>query len=680
MSAEITVESSVLRADGSALMREWLCVNHLGGYASSTLAGANTRRYHGLLVAALQPPLGRAVLLSKLEETLEITLANGTTHQFPLSVNLYQPDIYYPQGNQMLNQWQLLPTPTWTWEPLPGLLLQKRIWMMEGFNATCVEWTLLKAPRGSTVHLQVVPLLAWRDYHSTMAACTTQLPASWNNSTLALTLPPIQNACSFPTSLQLRFSNQHADPLPDVSWSPRPDWYYHFQYPREAERGFSQSEDLYNPGVFRALLTPKQPLVVTAAAGTMPSVTPQSSMQMLVNRQEALQKQQHDVFSKQLALAADAFVVHTQQTRTTLLAGFPWFSDWGRDTMIALPGICLAAGRTELASEILREFARHVDAGMLPNRFPDSGQTPEYNTVDATLWYFVAIWHTLQARPDNALAHSLWPVLQQIVQAHQQGTRYNIHVDSADSLLYAGEQGVQLTWMDAKTGDHVVTPRIGKPVEINALWYNALCIMEKLAEQLGKQQESSEYASLAQQTAQSFQNRFARTDGKGLYDVLDVPGGGQDASIRPNQVFAVSLPFSVIPPTGELAGQMLQTIQQHLLTPCGLRTLSPEDPAYQPRYCGDSWQRDGAYHQGTVWPWLLGPYAEAYAKCSQNNLEAAKILLPIQNQLAAMGMGTICEIYDGGMPQRPNGCFAQAWSVAETLRVWKLLTGDTHNA
>ena len=341
--------------------------------------------------------------------------------------------------------------------------------------------------------------------------------------------------------------------------------------------------------------------------------------------------------------------------------------------MIALPGLCLATGQTALARDILRSFAGFVDQGMLPNRFPDVGETPEYNTVDATLWYIVAIYRYVQATGDIALLRDdLWSVLEAIVEWHQRGTRYQIHVDSNDNLLYAGEEGVQLTWMDARVGNWVVTPRIGKPVEINALWINALHTMAHFAELLGQSDAQSRYEALATAATASFVARFARSDGRGLYDVLDTPNHGlPDASIRPNQIFALSLPFAPVAAGSDLAASILEVVQSELVTPFGLRTLSPQDPAYRPRYEGDSWHRDGAYHEGTAWPWLLGPCAEAHFRHFADREAALALLRPLAGQMTDYGVGSLAEIYDGDAPQRPNGCIAQAWSVGEMLRVWK---------
>jgi predicted glycogen debranching enzyme len=376
---------------------------------------------------------------------------------------------------------------------------------------------------------------------------------------------------------------------------------------------------------------------------------------------------------RHLVLAADQFVARRplpdDPGGMTIVAGYHWFGDWGRDTMIALPGLALATGRPELAVRVLRTFARFVDQGMLPNRFPDEGETPEYNTVDATLWWFEAIRATHAATGDDGLLKDLFPVLENVVDWHRRGTRYGIGEDSADGLIRAGEAGVQLTWMDAKVGDWVVTPRIGKPVEINALWYNALRAMAGFARRVRRPAAAWDIA------ADRVRDSFARfwCDAVGYCaDVIDGPGG-DDRSLRPNQIFAVSLPESPLPAERQRA--VVDACARHLLTSHGLRSLAPGDPAYRPRYGGSPRDRDGAYHQGTVWGWLLGPFALAYARAYGNRDAARDLLEPLAAHLADYGVGSIAEIFDAQPPFAPRGCIAQAWSVAETLRAWQLLTG-----
>ncbi|HZO88547.1 MAG TPA: amylo-alpha-1,6-glucosidase [Chthonomonadaceae bacterium] len=685
--ANITLDAATLRDDAAALRREWLVTNGLGGYASASVAGANTRRYHGLLVAALRAPVGRAVLLSKLEETLEVTLPDAQSPQsFPLSTNLY-PGVLHPQGHYQLESWTAYPAPTWVWSPAPSVRLEKRVWMARGHNTTYIAYRLLEAPPGSTARLSLVPLLAWKDYHSEMHAGDVRVDAAWTSPAegasetglLRVTLPGVWGITEGAFSLNLWVAKADGAAYPGAAFTAQATWYYRFQHPREEERGLDHEEDLYTPGTLTAPLAVGESLVVVASAEEGRAPAPQASLQALEARQtELLQKARaQNEFMQLLTLAADAFVVEVPGVRTSVIAGYHWFADWGRDTMIALPGLCLVTGRPELAREILISFAAYVDQGMLPNRFPDKGETPEYNTADATLWYFNAIYHYILATGDvTLLKDALWSVLEGIVGYHRQGTRYNIHVD-ADHLLYAGQSGVQLTWMDAKVGDWVVTPRIGKPVEINALWHNALRIMSHFAGLLDDGDAAARYAAEAKQSADSFLARFPRPDGKGLYDVLDTPdGGAPDPAVRPNQVFALSLPFAPLEPEGPVAESIIAVLHDKLWTYFGMRTLAPDDPNYRPRYGGDQWSRDGAYHQGTAWPWLLGPFAEAYYKVHGNKAIALAMFEPLREHLSEFGLGSIAEIFDGEAPQHPNGCIAQAWSVAETLRVWNdLLKG-----
>ncbi len=669
-----------------SLKREWLATNRIGGYASSSLCGANTRRYHGLLVAAMNPPLGRAVLLSKLEESLEIVSSDRTASpSFGLSVNIY-PNSVYPQGYRHLRSFNPYPSPTWVFEPMPGIRVQKRIWMEEGRNTTYISYSLLEAPDGATAHLHLVPLFAWKDYHSEMHAGASTPNVQWNPPTqqtahapgdpvgvLSVKFPPFAGLTNETAHLNLHLALSDGAPCPSAVFSHQAYWYYHFQHPREQERGQDSDEDLYSIGMISATLQLGESLTVIATIEESVPGTPSASMKSLIQRQEALTAnvKPGDSFEKELTLAADKFIVQVPNVRTTIIAGYPWFCDWGRDTMIALPGLCLTTGRYEMARDILLSYSPFVDQGMLPNRFPDVGARPEYNTADATLWYFVALYRYIEVTGDLVTLKTLWETLQQIITHHRLGTRYNIHVDT-DSLLFAGQPGVQLTWMDAKVGDWVVTPRIGKPVEINALWYNALKSMACFARMLGDASASA-FETQAQMTSAIFNARFVRQDGLGLYDVIDNPGQ-PDSTIRPNQIFALSLPFAPINSNSEVAKSILKTVEEHLLTPVGLRSLSPTDPEYRPRYEGDAWSRDGAYHQGTIWTWLLGPYAEAHYKTYHSEI-ALKALRPLQKELSSYGVGSLAEIYDGSEPHRPNGCIAQAWSVGETLRVWKILQG-----
>ena len=656
-----------------ALRLEWLATNGIGGYASATVSGANTRRYHGLLVAALNAPLGRSVLLSKFNETLTLKTAE-TTRYFPLATNLY-PGVIQPQGFHAIESWQALPAPRWVYSPAPNLRLQKTIWMAQGKNITYISYELLECPPNATVALDLIPLLSWKDYHSEMHAGANPQSIAWANSRLRMMLPGVWKVTDGAFPLTLAVMDEDGMEWNGADFSPASEWYYRFQHPREQERGQDFQEDLFTPGTLEMQLKTGDTVVIAATTHDETAEPPRDSWRALLARQKkGTEAVGGSAFAQSLARSAADFRVAVPGKRSTIIAGYPWFADWGRDTMIALPGICLTTGQADFAREILLSFASVVSEGMLPNRFPDAGETPEYNTVDATLWYFVAIYRYVQATGDlDTLKNSLWPVLEEIITAHFAGTRYHIHVDMADGLLYAGQAGVQLTWMDAKVGDWVVTPRIGKPVEVNALWANALATMADFAAQLGDAQKTAYYAGLTAKTVESFRARFPRPDGHGLYDVLDTPPDSvSDASVRPNQIFAVSLPFAPLDADSPEAAAVLQIVESDLLTPVGLRTLSPHDPAYRPRYEGDQKQRDGAYHQGTAWPWLLGPFAEAHHKVRQDKAAALALLLPLEKPLREYGVGSLAEIYDGDAPQRPNGCIAQAWSVGEILRV---LTG-----
>ncbi len=474
-------------------------------------------------------------------------------------------------------------------------------------------------------------------------------------------------------------------------------WYRGYVLAVEAYRGLDAREDHLYAGRFRARLQPGGSLTLVVSTESGPSLDGEAAYQKRRSRERRLlergggQSQPEESEASppswvpQLALAADQFIVQRDLPEDgegqTVIAGYPWFGDWGRDTMISLPGLTLVTGRYAVAERVLRTFARFVDQGMLPNRFPDEGGDPEYNTVDATLWYVEAIRAYVAATKDHDLLRDLFPVLQEIIDWHRRGTRYNIHVDPDDGLLYAGEPGIQLTWMDAKVDDWVVTPRIGKPVEINALWYNALCVMADVAHCLGE--PADEYAAMAERARSGFARFWcAGADcdhgccrDQGYYhgychDVLDTPDG-DDASLRPNQLFAVSLPHS--PLSAEQQRAVVDACARHLLTSHGLRSLAPSDPAYVGRYGGDRRQRDAAYHQGTVWGWLIGPFVTAHLRVYGDRERARSFLRPFVHHLSDHAVGSVSEIFDGDPPFTPRGCIAQAWSVAELLRAWHAL-------
>jgi len=638
----------------AALHREWLETNGIGGFASSTIIGWNTRRYHGLLTAATKPPVGRFVLLSKLEETLFI---DGQT--FDLSANRY-PGVVHPQGFRYLKQFRLDPFPVFTYE-IEGIEIEKSVFMIDGENSTVVHYELKKnnhpeSPKN--LQLEVRALIAFRDYHRTTHENGTINGAVEERPGLA-SVTPYQGL----PSLHLA---HNATELRRTG-----DWYRNFQYDAERERGLDFSEDLFNPLALRFdfRIRRQASIIASTEERDVAKVVEYRQCEITRRRNAEVARSMEDDFAQMLAAAADQYIV-SRGDQKTVIAGYHWFSDWGRDTMIALPGLTLPTGKHDVARSILRTFARHVDQGMLPNRFPDAGEKPEYNTVDATLWFFEAARAYLAYTGDlEFVRNELYPVFAEIIAWHARGTRYGIKVDSS-GLLSSGEQGVQLTWMDAKVGDWVVTPRRGKPVEIQALWYNALCIMEDLAKQFGDEPGQKRYRNMATLASWSFNRLFWNEKAGCLYDVTN--GAPPDSSIRPNQIFAVSLPYTMLSP--ERAKAVVEKVQEHLLTPYGLRSLAPGDPQYRGRYPGGPVERDGAYHQGTVWPWLMGPFITAYIKVNGGSeaarRQAAECLASLKDHLADGGLGHISEIFDGDAPHRPVGCIAQAWSVAEVLRVY----------
>jgi predicted glycogen debranching enzyme len=651
----------------AAQSREWLETNGIGGFASSTIIGLNTRRYHGLLVAATKPPVGRVVMLSKMEETFFL---DGQA--FDLSANRY-PGVVHPQGFRYLKQFRLDPFPIFIYE-IEGIEIEKTVFMIYGENSTAVQYEITKnnhPERPHNLSIELRPLIAFRDYHSTTHENGAINPAVEERPGLA-SLTPYRD---LPT---LRLAHNAAELRRSG------DWYRNFEYDVERERGLDFTEDLFNPCVLRFDLREGRKASVIASTSERDVAQLQAQRQAEITRRLAIATTSpvNDSFVQDLVAASDHYIV-ARGDQKTVIAGYHWFSDWGRDTMIALPGLTLLTGKHDVARSILREFALNVNRGMLPNRFPDAGETPEYNTVDATLWFFEAARAYLAYSVDlEFVRNELYPIFADIISWHVRGTRYGIKVDSS-GLLTSGADGVQLTWMDAKVGDWIVTPRRGRPVEIQALWYNALCIMEDLSRRFQDEAGQKLYRNMATVASGSF-NRLFWNDNTGcLFDVMnDEPQSKQpstplDPSIRPNQVLAVSLTHSMLPP--ERAKKVVEKVQQHLLTPYGLRTLAPSDSQYRGRFSGGPVERDGAYHQGTVWPWLMGPFISAYLKVNGNS-EAARAqaktwLAPLQNHLSVAGLGHISEVFDGDLPQLPGGCIAQAWSVAEILRA---LVEDVH--
>lgn len=626
--------------------REWLVTNGIGGYACGTIAGLLTRHYHGLLVAALEPPLGRTLMLVKLDET-----ARYDGQRFELATNRWADGTVAPSGYLQLEGFYLEGTiPVWQYA-LADARLSKRVWMERGRNTTYIRYSCDRA--NAPIHLTLAAFVNYRDHHGGSVTGIWEVTPK----TEGVDILAFQGA----EPLRLRGRGQ---------WTPQGRWYHQFDLAVERYRGTGDCEDHLHGATLEITLQPGESVTVVASAEAEFN-SPDSAWQ----RQRQEDEQRCDRFAarfgrcewlEQLALAADQFicdrVLAEDPQGKTVMAGYPWFGDWGRDTAISLPGLTVGTGRPEIARPILRTFAKYFDGGMMPNVFPDGSRTPAYNTVDAILWYFEAVRSYFQATGDKTLIAELFPALAEVIDWHLRGTRYNIHVDD-DGLLYAGEPGEQLTWMDAKVDDWVVTPRQGKAVEVNALWHNALWTMVRLARVLG--QSDSHYERLAKRAQAGFE-RFWYADGGYCYDVVDTPNG-DDAALRPNQIFAVSLPHPLLSP--QQAKSVVNVVGRKLVTSYGLRSLSPDDPRYCGFYGGDRWQRDGAYHQGTVWAWLLGPYAEAHFRVYGDAAQARSFLEPLREHLLTAGVGSISEIFDGDAPHTPRGCFAQAWSVAEVLRV-----------
>ncbi len=654
-----------------ATEHEWLVSNGLGGFAAGTLGEANTRRYHGLLVAALAPPLGRTVTAAKLDVT-----ARYCDQDYELASNEFGDESIDPHGYRQIERFRIeYGLPVWEFA-FNDALIEKRLLMVYGENTTLVQFRVLRASK--PVELKLRPLCTYRDYHS-------HTQGGWDIGCDVLDDGFRINAFEGARPYDVRIVGA-AEIISE------PVWNWHFRHRVEALRGLDETEDLFGPGSFRTTLATNEVVTIVISTETSPATQFRHEQSVELERRNALLELgghlESPIWIQQLVLAADQFVVARPTSNNsggrTIIAGYPWFGDWGRDTMIALPGLTLTTRRFEVARDILKTFAEHVDQGMIPNRFPDNGTEPEYNTVDATLWFIHAVREYTLCSQDQDLAASLFDTLIEIIEWHRRGTRHNIHIDPDDGLLVSGEEGVQLTWMDAKVGDWVVTPRIGKAVEINALWYNALLCIADLAARLNRDDIAREFQQQSDRVEQSFQ-RFWSDERAHLHDVIDGPEGvagadgrRYDSSFRPNQIFAVSLPFSPLDDNQQRA--VVDACACELLTSHGLRSLAPNEAAYVGLYGGGPVQRDGAYHQGTVWAWLLGPFAEAHYRVYGDAEKARSLLRPLGSHLRDACLGSISEIFDGDPPHVARGCFAQAWSVSETLRVWMNLTARLDRA
>ncbi|MFL5617886.1 MAG: amylo-alpha-1,6-glucosidase [Gemmatimonadaceae bacterium] len=623
---------------------EWLEADGLGGFASGRADGIRTRRYHALLLTAQRPPTGRVVLVNGLDVSIETD--EGT---FALSSQRYTPDVVAPDGATRLVAFTSVPWPTWTYRLPSGLEVIAELVIPHGSPTVALGWRLA---RTACATLRVRPFLSGRDTHSTHHANDAFRFAATTNGE--------------------RVSWQPYEGLPAVhaltngAYRHAPEWYRNFQYDDERARGLDFTEDLASPGEFSFALDERRAVLLFSTDAVLVSAADADGCWTHIVASEEARRA---AFMSPLHRAADTYVVRRGSGKT-IVAGYPWFSDWGRDTFIALRGICLAGDRLEDARDILLEWTDHVSQGMLPNYFPEAGQSAEYNSVDASLWFVVAA-HELLARArrggwlPEAARRRLLDAVEAIVSGYAAGTRFGIRADD-DGLLAAGQPGVQLTWMDAKVGDWVVTPRIGKPVEVQALWINALRIAGA---------ENSTWARMAERAEQSFGSRFWNAARGCLFDVVDVnhARGANDGSLRPNQILAVGgLPHLLL--RGERAVQVLDTVERHLLTPAGLRSLEPTEPFYAPTYGGDMRARDAAYHEGTVWGWLIGPFIDAWVGVRGGTPQAreearARFLVPFLEHYDASETGQISEIADGAAPHTPRGCPFQAWSVGEALRV-----------
>jgi predicted glycogen debranching enzyme len=653
------------------LTREWLVTNGLGGYASASVSGACTRRYHGLLIAALPAPLGRMVMLSHFGE--ELVLPDESVVNFS-GEELAEEHIDL-RSAECLSEFRLeAGLPVWRYD-IRGHVVEKRLWMPHLQNTVHISYRNLGD--NGLIRLRLRPSMHFREHEAPVSLPMHgpyKVQASGDQYEV-FTEPPIP-------PLRFRLHGPNSGFVLDGGK------FKTIFYRIEQSRGYECFGPAWSPGYLRTTLHANQSFNVIASTEPWEKILaldPEEAIQRERTRRRKLveiaQPELKSGWPAELILAADQFII-TPNTRVgdaaraqaagddvrTVIAGYHWFTDWGRDTMISLEGLTLSTGRHSEAGYILRTFAHYIKDGLIPNMFPEGENKGLYHTADATLWYFHAIEKYLAATGDRDTLMQLLPKLIDIVHHHVRGTRFGIGVDPADGLLREGEEGYQLTWMDAKVGDWVVTPRRGKPVEINALWYNALRLIENwIREELGET-EARKYSELAARVYDSFNKRFWYDAGGYLYDVIDGPSG-HDTSLRPNQVFAFSLSYPVLEPT--LWNRVLDVVQKYLLTPYGLRSLAAGHPDYKAQYYGDLRSRDAAYHQGTVWAWLIGPFIDAWLRVYPDDFERArKFLDGFSAHLGEACIGSISEVFDAEKPFIPRGCVAQAWSVAEVLRCW----------
>jgi predicted glycogen debranching enzyme len=667
--AAVPVQPGWSRGDPleALVTREWLVTNALGGYAAGSIGGACTRRFHGQLIAAMPAPLGRTMMFNHIEEVIEHP--TGTCYRLSGDEHGDRKEIAFPEAG-FLDEFVLENgLPVWRFAK-NGIRIEKRVMMPSLQNTTYIVYRLVEGPPGLVLRLR--PSLHFRPHEGLL---TESISASWSVTSPGARELEISDGRAFP-ALKLRL-------LGDASFERNVRTFEHVLYRLEKSRGYEYEGPLWSPGVIRIALASDMDVGLVASVESWDVVKALSCGEAF-SAESSRRKRLLDIAGQpgrdpecaQLVLAADQFLIHphtrvADEARVraagdeprTIIAGYHWFTDWGRDTMISLEGLTLVTSRWREAGSILRTFASYIKDGLIPNLFPEGEHAGLYHTADATLWFFHAIWRYWKATNDRETVRMLVPKLVDIVEHHLRGTRFNIHVDPKDGLLSQGEEGYQLTWMDAKVDGWVVTPRRGKAVEINALWYNALRILEQLQAELGDDATARTLREHAERARQSFQKRFWYEEGQYLYDVVDA----DDTALRPNQIFAVSLDYPVL--DEERWPRVVEVVQKELLTPFGLRSLSRNHPDYKPNYDGDLRSRDAAYHQGTVWGWLIGPFVDAWLKVHPHDRAGALRLLDgFRETLSDACIGTISEVFDAEPPYLARGCAAQAWSVAEALR------------
>ena len=646
---------------GQALTLEWLETNGLGGYSSSTVLNCHTRRYHGLFVANLKEPPGRHVLLSKFEDSLQ---AKGREYFF--SCHQY-PGLFFPDHDSFPASFAIGDCPCFTYRA-EAMCVRKSVMPVRGRDQLLILYEIEKCPGPGLLRLR--PFLAYRSYHS-LSRQNPFLRVHTAGIRNGFTIRPYEGMppLYIRTSVKSRFH-------------PAPVWYNNFEYEAERQRGYDGHEDLFQPGILEVAVRGGSRVIVSIS---LQDFKKQTGKIWAEERDRRVQERarirsvaagfengEDRVHAENLIAAGSQCLIRTPAGRPALIAGYHWFNDWGRDTLISLPGLTFCSGRPEDGFEILSSLAEHEKDGLLPNCFSDHSQEKSYNSVDATLWFYWAVQQAIRyTGAYETIEIRLWPVMKKMIRHFMSGTAMGVFMNDR-GLLHAGQEGSNLTWMDATLAGRPVTPRWGCAVEINALWYNAICLVDELARRFGER--ALFFPELIPRIRQSFQETFWMEDQNHLGDVYR--DGLLDGALRPNQILAVSLPHSPLDP--DRWPSVVASVRRHLLTPCGLRTLSPEDPHYAGRYGGDSAARDGAYHQGTVWPWLLAHFGEALLRVAEDRGEARRFLLDLirsflRQHWSEAGIGCVSEIFDGDPPHRPNGCISQAWSAAELIRLYTIL-------